>query len=102
MKEIYSSGQLIDVELRKTFLENAGIKVTVLGAGVRAASGEVPVGSCRLMLLSDADLERAGTLLNEFDAGSRGPKIPWVCPKCGEKCEAQFDSCWKCGSSRER
>ena len=22
----------------------------------------------------------------------------WVCPKCGEKIEGQFESCWKCAS----
>ena len=26
----------------------------------------------------------------------------WVCPGCGEKLEPQFDSCWSCGSRRDR
>ncbi len=26
---------------------------------------------------------------------------PWVCPKCGEHLEAQFEVCWKCGQPRE-
>lgn len=25
----------------------------------------------------------------------------WICPKCGEKLEDQFDSCWKCASQPE-
>lgn len=25
----------------------------------------------------------------------------WVCPKCGEKLEDQFDSCWKCAPKSE-
>jgi hypothetical protein len=25
----------------------------------------------------------------------------WTCPKCGEKVEGQFDSCWSCGTKRD-
>ncbi len=25
----------------------------------------------------------------------------WTCPKCGEKLEDQFDSCWKCANNLE-
>ena len=25
----------------------------------------------------------------------------WTCPKCGEKLEDQFDSCWKCAGKTE-
>ena len=28
-------------------------------------------------------------------------KTFWVCPKCGEKIEDQFDSCWKCAGQPE-
>jgi hypothetical protein len=28
------------------------------------------------------------------------PTGRWTCSKCGEKLEAQFDSCWKCGAAR--
>jgi hypothetical protein len=26
----------------------------------------------------------------------------WTCPKCGEKIEDQFDSCWKCAAKPEQ
>ena len=26
----------------------------------------------------------------------------WACPKCGEKIEDQFDSCWKCAAKTEQ
>ncbi len=26
----------------------------------------------------------------------------WTCPKCGEKIEGQFDSCWKCAASPQQ
>jgi hypothetical protein len=26
--------------------------------------------------------------------------IMWICPKCGEKLEEQFGSCWRCSSLR--
>jgi hypothetical protein len=28
------------------------------------------------------------------------PKQPWNCPKCNERLEPQFDSCWRCGTAR--
>ena len=24
----------------------------------------------------------------------------WICPRCGERCEEQFDACWKCSANR--
>src|SRR5712691_11185300 len=24
----------------------------------------------------------------------------WICPKCGEQLEAQFDTCWRCSTPR--
>ncbi len=29
------------------------------------------------------------------------PKKDWDCPKCGERLELQFDTCWRCGTARE-
>jgi hypothetical protein len=26
----------------------------------------------------------------------------WTCPKCGEKIEDQFDSCWKCAAEQKQ
>ena len=28
------------------------------------------------------------------------PRAGWVCPRCGEQLEAQFDSCWRCSTQR--
>jgi hypothetical protein len=27
---------------------------------------------------------------------------PWTCSRCGEEIEEGFDSCWKCGNTREK
>jgi len=27
---------------------------------------------------------------------------PWTCPKCGERIEKQFDSCWRCSTPRRQ
>jgi GYF domain 2 len=37
--------------------------------------------------------------LPEFVSRPR-PKQPWNCPKCNERLEPQFDSCWRCGTAR--
>lgn len=30
------------------------------------------------------------------------PLPPWKCSRCGEDIEEGFDSCWKCGNTREK
>jgi len=65
-------------------MANAGIyngdalchnRVSALGLGVGASSGAEGCG---------------------FDPPLRTTSVMWTCPKCGEKLEDQFDSCWKC------
>jgi len=59
----------------------------------------------------DADVDRAETLLEEFErlqreesrrafAETEARQSPWQCPNCGEALEAQFHACWKCGTTR--
>jgi hypothetical protein len=99
MKRIYSSSDLLEVELRKAFLANAGLRVEILHAASQGARGEVPV-DIQLVVLSENDIDRAIALLKEFESGSVNSAAPWRCPSCGEECESQFSDCWKCGGSR--
>jgi len=48
--------------------------------------------------VSDADEEAALKLI----ARRRLPLAalaPWVCSRCGEEIEGQFDSCWRCAGA---
>jgi hypothetical protein len=46
----------------------------------------------------DAEWQPLSTV-SEFAADFRRGQ-PWVCAKCGEKIEPQFDACWRCSTSR--
>jgi DNA-directed RNA polymerase subunit RPC12/RpoP len=43
-------------------------------------------------------LEEARQLLEASMAKSETLDKPWQCQGCGEKIEAQFTQCWKCGT----
>jgi hypothetical protein len=50
-----------------------------------------------LWVLGDADLLVALGVLRE---GGAMRARAWVCPNCKSENEAQFDTCWSCGSAR--
>ena len=45
---------------------------------------------------ADADWKPLGDCPDLMPRARRG----WVCPRCGEQLEAQFDSCWRCSTQR--
>jgi hypothetical protein len=59
--------------------------------------GDLPPAECQaeLWLLDPRDTARAEELL--FRREPTGE--PWLCG-CGERSEAQFTQCWKCGAYR--
>jgi DNA-directed RNA polymerase subunit RPC12/RpoP len=44
------------------------------------------------------DWKRLRQLLEALMAKPETLDKPWQCPSCGEKIEAQFTQCWKCGT----
>ena len=62
---------------------------------------------------SDEEVMEAGALLGEYTLEGQGviraellrrglrPAQRWECSKCHEQIEDSFDSCWKCGKSRQ-
>jgi hypothetical protein len=81
-------------------LRAAGIRCEVRNTVLSGALGQIPFLECapQLWLLDERDAARADEILREIRQAVQGP--PWRCSECGEELEAQFGSCWKCGSSR--
>jgi len=102
MKIIYSSMDLAAVTHLKNLLESAGIACLIKNDVPSYLTGDIAMSGVAPELWIDDDSRLAEAL--EIKKDYLGPQTMqgniWTCPKCGEKLEPQFTSCWKCGAAR--
>jgi Putative prokaryotic signal transducing protein len=103
MKKVFVSQNLVEVEMRREWLEQAGIRCTIKNQRVSGLAGEIPFAETfpELWVLHDDDCDRARELLEEAGALPESKQDSWICPGCGEPHESQFGICWKCGREKE-
>lgn len=102
MKKIFVSQNLIEVEMRKDRLEEAGIRCTIKNQRASGLAGEIPFTEVfpELWVLQDAEYDRARQLLEEEPELRSVNQDFWTCAGCGERHESQFGTCWNCGQER--
>ena len=102
MKRVLSSPNLIEITQLKDVLESAGIACFTRNESTSGLLGEVPLteGTPELWIEDDQRLDEALQLKSDLQASAKAGGAEWVCAACGEKSEAQFDSCWKCGAKK--
>jgi hypothetical protein len=98
MKKLFSSAQSTELELFRNILADAGIVAEVRNGDVTVFPPPVD----EELWVSDEDYPRAAELLTAWERPDRIASEAWTCPRCGERVEAQFSSCWKCGTEREK
>ena len=100
MKLLFTSADLTAVSHLKNLLENAGIACFINNEVTSTLFGGIPQGECmpELWIDDDSRLDEALQIKRDWRAPKPVRGAPWTCPKCGEKIEPQFDSCWKCGT----
>ena len=100
MKRIFSSYNLAAAHHARNVLEAEGIRSVVRNEILSSAMGELPVDQCQIevWVLRESEAERADEVLKNSLSAKSGP--PWQC-SCGERCEAQFTQCWRCGAYRQ-
>ena len=101
MKEIWSGADpMLAAHLREV-LEGAAGQVLVAQQCVDAGAGELPPTETwpQLLVLEDDDAARASELVAAVLAPPADAS-PWRCTNCGERHEAQFAACWRCGAAR--
>ncbi len=101
MKMIFSA-DLIAVSDLKGALENAGIACFINNEATSQLMGGIPMNETtpELWIEDDSRLEEALQIKKSWLAPGATPGPDWICPKCGEKNEPQFTSCWKCGMAK--
>lgn len=102
MKCVHQTSDRTRAQLLRGALESEGIAAIVQGEHLTAIHGEIPTGASaeyRVCIVDDDQLPRADRLAKQWLAeGAPVTAAPWVCAVCGERHEAQFESCWKCGA----
>jgi hypothetical protein len=101
MKLLRRADNLITACHWANLLQAAGIRCEVRNTALTGALGDIPFleAAPQLWVFNDLELEQAELLLNELERST--PADDWQCANCGERCEGQFFSCWRCGQERE-
>ena len=99
MRRVYVAESAIEIAHLRNLLETEGIGCEVRNDRLGGVIGEIPFVECwpELWVRETGQVLRARALidaaLHPADAGE-----PWNCPRCGERLEAQFSVCWRCGT----
>ena len=90
----------IEAGFLRGLLEAAGIDVQVRSMELWTAAVEIyfSEGARPSIWVHKRDLEPAREVLARRHAPDSGPS--WRCDDCGERLEAQFTTCWRCGQPR--
>ena len=99
MKRVYRAQSSLDVAHMRNVLVAAGIRSQMRNEYLAGAMGDLPLMETWPQLwVDDVDEPRALRALSSLSAAACGPA--WACSCCGEALEAQFQSCWHCGTDR--
>jgi hypothetical protein len=92
----------MEVTQLKDALENASIPCFIRNEISSSLSPEIPMAEStpELWIQDDDDLVEAMEIKRDWQTTPKVIGSSWVCPACGERSEAQFTSCWKCGASK--
>jgi len=103
MKLLYTSSDHILVSRLKDVLESEGIACAIKNEVLSGLAPEVPFTETfpELWIQNDTDFDRAEAIKQDWKVPSTTNSArSWQCPNCHEQLEAQFSSCWKCGSAK--
>lgn len=103
MKLLRASSEPGVLERLKSVLEDAGLECEMRNTLTAGLTGAVPLSDSvpELWLVNDDQLPQAQKVLGVLKSTPSVDGPAWSCPQCGEVLEAQFTSCWKCGTPRQ-
>ena len=101
MKTVFTSPSIIEAYKAKSLLDDAGIESVIGNENVSFLAGEVPYAATwpQVDIINEVDFDKAKNVLVEMKP-EKVTGEPWVCSKCKETHEPQFEICWNCGSAK--
>ena len=102
MERLYGHYDNLVAGYIKSALEAEGIDCVLRNEYLVGGAGELPPTACwpEIWVMDPRDLPRAREVLEAILARDTGPV--WTCGTCGERHDAQFSACWRCGAERPR
>ncbi|WP_457651492.1 putative signal transducing protein [Rhodocaloribacter sp.] len=106
MRRIHVTENLQRALLIRHALENHGIACTILGEHTSfgaPAFGGLLERRLEVWVLDAGAAEEAARVIEALFAEQSGDAVSptgWRCPGCGERIEAAFTACWRCGRER--
>ena len=99
MKRVYAEPAPIFIHQLKDLLEEKGIVAIIKNEFLSGGVGELPPTEVwpELWVMSKDDEEPAKRIVDQFIQCSQEKPQNWVCGKCGQNIEGQFNICWNCG-----
>jgi len=97
---IYQAANLPQAHLLAGLLRHAGIAVRIFNENAQGGMGDLPFGETypEIWIENVADRFRARTVIADFEATPLA-KDNVFCRACNEENPANFELCWKCGTS---
>jgi hypothetical protein len=99
LRKVHTAESIIEIAHLRNVLEQAGIVCYVRNERLGGAVGEIPFVECwpELWVLRNGDTLTARGLIDTARAAVV-PSPDWICRRCGERVEGQFDACWQCST----
>jgi hypothetical protein len=99
MKRVFRAASLLQVAHARNVLIAAGIDCELRNQYLAGALGDLPMLETWPQLWVNDEFESAA--LRALAAAAAAPAgAQWTCAQCGEELEAQFTTCWRCGSGQ--
>jgi len=98
VKRLYAAADLIEAQLLKDLLREAGIVTDIFNQNARSGTGEIPFTHAypELWLKNDYDHQRARQIIDDYE-NTEIPSGVIFCRSCQEENPRNFASCWQCG-----
>jgi hypothetical protein len=97
MKRVFCAASMLQVAHARNLLIAAGIDSELRNQYLAGALGDLPMLETWPQLWVDDALESAALRALAHAAAAPAGEA-WTCAQCGEELEAQFTTCWRCGS----
>jgi Putative prokaryotic signal transducing protein len=102
LRKVHTADSMVELAHLRNVLETAGIPCHVRNERLGGALGEIPFVECwpELWVLRNGDALRARGLIDVARSRPAEPLPSWICERCGERVEGEFDACWRCAGEQ--
>ncbi|MDF1655768.1 MAG: DUF2007 domain-containing protein [Coxiellaceae bacterium] len=102
MKKIYQTDNRVALNLLKDTLESSGVACLIKNEYPPAAGEITPIVAWpEIWIMHDEDEAKANEIIAAIPPQQSEPTGYWLCPKCHEKVDSNFNICWNCQTSQD-